>query len=150
MIQFAIAETAQNQLAKESKINLAQAALMTQDLQALAETDRDDVRRLKDKHLWKGNYGPPTPTPVEGEMPGNIIVCDEYHPAEGNTNTSSSTDTGGFKLILALLIGGLLVGGALLGAKLLSDKPAATPAKNTTSREGFMIELVPEGNGLPK
>lgn len=146
VIDLAMAESVQQYMANQAKLDVAQAAILTQDLRQLAAADREKVRLIEQKHLWGGL--PPASGGAGSargtDMAGDIIVCDDYQP-----NHQSGNGLG--KVLVAAVGGAALVVGGLLAYQVVA-KPASvnTTNTNTTSKEGFLIELVPETNGVRK
>lgn len=130
-------EAYSQQLAKRAKMEVAREAVFLEDLREIARADREDVRKIKEKHLWKEPGSEPAGGGgAGGEDVGDIIVCDDYH-APGSAPPAAN---GGVGTLAGLLIGAGLVAGGLLVGKALT---AAPPVTNVNSREGFVIELVP-------
>ena len=137
-VEKAIAEAAQQYLAKEAKLAVASEAVMVQDLQALAAADREKVRGLEAKRLWQG-----VPQNNGDTMPGNIIVCDDY-------NVNPAPQKGGNKLLPWIIAGTLGLGGLGTGLGISSflNKPVLGGSTTINSKEGLNLELVPN-NGKP-
>lgn len=77
--QSPLAEAEAAVLNKQSKLELARQAALTQDLAELARADREKVRRLEEQKLFGGQRGPGG---SEGDPVGDIIVCDDYRRNE--------------------------------------------------------------------
>jgi hypothetical protein len=101
-ISRSAAEAAESLLAKQAKLELAQQAILTQDLNSLAAADRARVRLLEAKHLGK------TAVPRAGgqgdDVPGDIIICDDYC----NVKTPAWSK---LFIILLMVLAGLAVAG---------------------------------------
>ena len=138
-VEKAIAEAAQQYLAKEAKLAVASEAVMVQDLQALAAADREKVRSLEAKRLWQG-----VPKNSGDTMPSNIIVCDDY-------NVNPAPQKGGNKWIPWVVAGILGLGGVGTGFGISSllNKPVPGGSTTINSKEGLNMELVPN-NGEKK
>ena len=73
-MQETVRETAQTHLAKEAKLNVAQNAVLVEDVRQLAQDDRDAVRD------YKARLGRSRRSAGKGNGMGmsDLIVCDDY------------------------------------------------------------------------
>ena len=71
-MQETMQETAQTHLAKEAKLNVAQNAVLVEDVRQLAQDDRDAVRD------YKARFGRSRRSAGKGNGMSDLIVCDDY------------------------------------------------------------------------
>ena len=71
-MQETVQETAQAHLAKEAKLNVAQNAVLVDDVRHLAQDDRDAVRDYQAR-LWGSRQ-----SSRKGNDMSDLIVCDDY------------------------------------------------------------------------
>lgn len=137
-LEQSAAEAADQDLAGQSKLQVANQAVILEQLRQIAQDEIRDVRRLKAKHL-----GEQWAKAAEGQDVGDLIICDDYRRNEPHQQPPSPRI---WPLIAALLgFGGLGLAG-YLGHLALSRPAAVAPAvqqkiENTT--KGFLIELLP-------
>jgi len=160
VIDYAVAEMASNHLAKESKLALAQNAVMIRDLEQLSETEHRDQRAFKAKHLgglWLEATGDNQMQAVstrqtEDEMGHGILICDDYHYNDRpQVVQAKPSGPAAAPWVVAAAMAAALGGAglAMLLAKPQPQQPGVTQKIENT--EGFLIELVPPpspSNGL--
>ena len=104
-VSESIEEAAQQHLGKESKLDIAEKAVMVEDLRARAAADRKAVADYRMK--LKDRLG----TSEDKDDHGDIIVADDVNITHGSTSSN-----GGNGLKSAAMIAGLLAGGGGMGA----------------------------------
>jgi hypothetical protein len=139
-----LAETSEQELAKQAKIRSGMGATMLKHLAEIAHDDVEDVRRLKRKHLgehWAG---------AEGEDVGDVIVCDNYSRDNQQAGRPRAAWPAWLPPLLALaLLGGTVAAlayglGRVTGPMAQPSNPPATKSAGKTEKitNGFLIELI--------
>jgi hypothetical protein len=130
---LAIANAAESLVSKQSKIQLANEAVMIRDLQELATADRSRAQRLADKYMPPATNGTTSGTKTAAaqgaDVPGNIIICDDYDasqitPAPAAPPPASSNTTPWTVATLTAALAGLGLGSAYVA---MNKAPATTP-----------------------
>lgn len=120
-------------LAKSAKLEVARQAILTQDLQALAQADREKVRRLEERLLFAGQ-----PASKAGDDVGDIIVCDDY-----TANRNSAPQSNLPKILLGLT--GLVAAAAGTGVAIQQHgKTAGDPPPPAAVAPGQAYDAVYE------
>ena len=138
-----VEEAAGALLGKQSKLGVAQQAVLVDDLSKLAAADRANAQVLIDKTL-----GEDRAMPAKQDEDGTIIVCDDY-----DASTTVTPPPGNMLAIVLLVLGGLgLLGGTIAGAAWLLSRPASTPAATAaatpvpaTAYDAVTEQLQPDG-----
>jgi hypothetical protein len=74
-----IEESASQLLGKAAKVEMGQELVLLEDLRQLARDERDSVRHYKQRL----NLAPKRDCTAEGDMGGDIILCDDYRRSNG-------------------------------------------------------------------
>lgn len=147
----AAAEAVEEYLPKAAKLKELQTAIMLEDLRALAQRDREVVRRYEDRKLFGDQ-----PTPSQEADMGDILIADNITvgaearagPLQAATPpTTSAWKRAGQVAAIAAALGGLPLAGVGLNA--LWQRPAseqnqpAEPTEISIPAYGLDIEVEP-------
>lgn len=156
MLDLVTAETAQQVMAKEAKLDVAEKALMLGHKATISQDEEDTVRRYRDMKVFGGDGAKTAENGGKKDM--RIVVCDDYKvvPEVVTTPASQSQPPSSSPMLPWLLTASLAAGGAGLGLGWLLnrgneqqppviEKKVETPQGTTTTTVkgvGSTVELV--------
>ena len=142
-VSQSIMGAAESLLNKEAKLELAQRAIMTQDLQALAAADRAAAQQLRNKHMGKqASAG------GSGDDVGDLIICDDYCNIKAPPRSRLMTALAGAGVAAPLMAAAGLATWLALGPVLGRRESAVQPP--AAAHEWWQIEEVKQPDGTWK